>query len=215
MIQRPITLLGQYAGFVSRGAALLIDIGIISAVIFGTIAVTNAFVTFFDLRDILESIISNVPLFQAIFRFFVAFGAAIFVLLYETLFWTLTGGYSPGKYIMGVRIVRTNAHRITLGRALLRYIFWWISALALGLGFFWVLLDNRRQGWHDRVAGTYVIYAWDAREDPLILNGIQRRVTQIRESREQVETGISSAKKSLGSGSSTSAETDSIQPPTP
>ncbi len=215
MIQRSPTLLGHYAGFVSRGVALLIDIGIISAVILGTIAVTNAFISFFDLRDILESIISNVPLFQAVFRFFVAFGAAIFVLLYETLFWTLTGGYTPGKYIMGVRIVRTNAHRITLGRALLRYIFWWISALALGLGFFWVLIDNQRQGWHDTVSGTYVIYAWDAQEDGSIVNSIQRRVTQIRSSREQLKSELSSAKHSLGSGSSTSAENDSIQPPTP
>lgn len=214
MIQRSPTLLGHYAGFVSRGVALLIDIGIISAIIFTSVTVTNAFVSFFDLRDILESVITNVPLAQSIFRFFVVFGAAIFVVLYETLFWTLTGGYTPGKYIMGVRIVRTNAHRITLGRALLRYIFWWISALALGLGFFWVLIDNRRQGWHDRIAGTYVIYAWDAREDGMILNSIQRRVTQIRESRDELESEVSSVKKSLGSGSSTSAENDPIQPPT-
>jgi uncharacterized RDD family membrane protein YckC len=33
------------------------------------------------------------------------------------------------------------------------------------LGFLWILIDNRRQGWHDKMAGTCVIYNWPARPD--------------------------------------------------
>jgi hypothetical protein len=33
-----------------------------------------------------------------------------------------------------------------------------ISAIPFSLGFLWVSFDRRRQGWHDKVAGTYVTY---------------------------------------------------------
>lgn len=59
---------------------------------------------------------------------------------------------------MGVRIARTNGKPLTIGRALLRYLGYWLSAIPLGLGFFWVLVDDQRQGWHDKLADTYVIY---------------------------------------------------------
>ena len=33
-----------------------------------------------------------------------------------------------------------------------------ISALPLFLGFAWIAIDRRRQGWHDKIAGTLVVY---------------------------------------------------------
>ena len=59
---------------------------------------------------------------------------------------------------MGVRIARINGQPLTIRRALLRYVGYWLSAIPLGLGFFWVLVDDRRQCWHDKLAGTYVVY---------------------------------------------------------
>ena len=32
-----------------------------------------------------------------------------------------------------------------------------ISAMVILLGFVWILIDKKRQGWHDKIAGTYVV----------------------------------------------------------
>ena len=46
-----------------------------------------------------------------------------------------------------------------MGQAILRYIGYIVSALALSIGFIWIAIDKRRQGWHDKIARTYVIPA--------------------------------------------------------
>jgi uncharacterized RDD family membrane protein YckC len=40
----------------------------------------------------------------------------------------------------------------------LRFIGCWISAIPLFFGFIWIIFDRRRQAWHDKLAGTQVIY---------------------------------------------------------
>jgi uncharacterized RDD family membrane protein YckC len=70
-------------------------------------------------------------------------------------------GFTPGKALLGLRVVRTDGRPVNLGRAVLRLIAYLIAALPLFLGFIWILFDNRRQGWHDKIARTYVIYMWD------------------------------------------------------
>jgi uncharacterized RDD family membrane protein YckC len=42
-------------------------------------------------------------------------------------------------------------------QALLRYLGYFLSILPLGLGFLWIAWDARKQGWHDKLAGTVVI----------------------------------------------------------
>jgi uncharacterized RDD family membrane protein YckC len=44
-----------------------------------------------------------------------------------------------------------------LSQAILRYIGYWISGLALCIGYLWALVDSRHQIWHDKIAGTVVI----------------------------------------------------------
>jgi uncharacterized RDD family membrane protein YckC len=80
----------------------------------------------------------------------------------QIFFWTLTG-QTPGKLLLGLRIVRAKNDQITLWQAIRRYVGYYLSALALYAGYWWVLVDNRRQGWHDKLAGTIVVYAWEAR----------------------------------------------------
>ena len=46
---------------------------------------------------------------------------------------------------------------ISWGKAILRYIGYIISGLVLLIGFIWIAFDARRQGWHDKIAGTYVV----------------------------------------------------------
>src|SRR5262249_20684585 len=80
-----------------------------------------------------------------------------FVVAYPIAFWVIAER-TPGKALMGLRVIRTDGKPMTLGRAVLRYAGYWISALPLFLGFAWILVDDERRGWHDRIAGTCVVY---------------------------------------------------------
>ena len=46
---------------------------------------------------------------------------------------------------------------ITRRQAVVRYLGYYVSLFGLGLGFFWVGWDRRKQGWHDKLAGTVVV----------------------------------------------------------
>lgn len=65
---------------------------------------------------------------------------------------------TPGKMALKLKIV--NAHtgeKISIAQAIIRYFSYIISALPLGLGFLWIAFDSKKQGWHDKLAGTVVI----------------------------------------------------------
>jgi uncharacterized RDD family membrane protein YckC len=72
--------------------------------------------------------------------------------------WTGTG-QTGGMTLAGVKVTSVTGARPTFWQAVLRYIGFFISALPLALGFLWVAFDKRRQGWHDKIARTYVIDA--------------------------------------------------------
>jgi hypothetical protein len=46
----------------------------------------------------------------------------------------------------------------------------------LFLGYLWILFDNRRQGFHDKLAGTYVVYSWPEEElrGTFVVDRVQR-----------------------------------------
>jgi uncharacterized RDD family membrane protein YckC len=57
-----------------------------------------------------------------------------------------------------LRVVRdADGGPISGGQAILRLIGFWVSSFVLYLGFIWILIDSRRRGWHDLIAGTVVI----------------------------------------------------------
>lgn len=72
--------------------------------------------------------------------------------------WGSASGRSPGKQIVGIRVVReaTNAAPgLLLGLARLgAYL---VSLAPLGVGFFWPLWDRKRQAWHDKLTHTIVV----------------------------------------------------------
>ena len=69
-----------------------------------------------------------------------------------------TRGQSPGKMAIGIKIIKTDGSSAKLGSVLLREIIGKIvSAIVLLLGFIWILFDDKRQGWHDKIAGTVVV----------------------------------------------------------
>jgi uncharacterized RDD family membrane protein YckC len=54
--------------------------------------------------------------------------------------------------------VRTDGFRLRFWRSYLRAVCYYLSALLLFMGFVWIIFDKNRQGLHDKIAGTVVIY---------------------------------------------------------
>ncbi len=70
------------------------------------------------------------------------------------------GGQTPGKMMLRIRVVKVGGGKMTPGTAFLRwvgYLISLISGVVLYLGFLWVLIDKRKQSWHDKIAGTFVV----------------------------------------------------------
>jgi uncharacterized RDD family membrane protein YckC len=169
-------LLGAYAGFVSRLIAFVIDLLVVTATI-TTITIVGNFVL-----DALDNMFGFIPA-EAVTSWVMVTIISIvslgFYLIYFIGLWMMAG-QTLGKWVVGVRIVRTNGERMTFRTAVVRLVGYWISAI-LFLGYLWVLVDNRRQGLHDKLAGTFVVYSWP--EDPKHTEILQKRAQRFRERR--------------------------------
>lgn len=67
-------------------------------------------------------------------------------------------GRTPGKWVAGLRVVDTEGRVPGIAAAIPREVAGrWISIFAFGVGLAWSVFDKRRQGWHDKLAGTLVI----------------------------------------------------------
>ena len=73
--------------------------------------------------------------------------------------WTYWGGQTIGKKAMGIKIVKADGTPFGLVPAIIRYVGYIVSAVVILLGFIWILFDPNKQGWHDKIAGTYVVKA--------------------------------------------------------
>ncbi len=77
---------------------------------------------------------------------------------YYIYFWT-KDGQTPGKKVLGLKVQKLNGAKLDYVSAGLRYVGYIVSALPLFLGFFWIIWDAKKQGWHDKIAGTVVVKA--------------------------------------------------------
>jgi uncharacterized RDD family membrane protein YckC len=76
---------------------------------------------------------------------------------YFILFWIWYQA-TPGKMALGMRIVDAKTGRpASTGQLVGRYFAYILSSLPLCAGFLWVAFDERKQGWHDKLAGTVVV----------------------------------------------------------
>ena len=75
---------------------------------------------------------------------------------YVVGFW-MAQGATPGKMVMGLRVVRQDGASVDGSTALLRYVGYIVSSIPIGLGFLWIIWDPRHEGWHDKIAKTRVI----------------------------------------------------------
>ncbi len=67
-------------------------------------------------------------------------------------------GQSPGKMVINIKIVKADGTPLGLGSVLVREIIGkFVSSLVIYIGYIWILFDGKRQGWHDKIASTYVV----------------------------------------------------------
>jgi uncharacterized RDD family membrane protein YckC len=130
----PVSLdIPNRAGFWIRMAALLLDLILVSLVIW-TVHLGH----------------------HALLLILAAYGAVM---------WKIRGT-TVGGIVCGLRVVRLDGRAIDWPTAIARALGAFLSMFVVGLGFLWVVFDAERQSWHDKIAGTVVVYV--PRGTPLV-----------------------------------------------
>jgi uncharacterized RDD family membrane protein YckC len=157
MIARPPVELtegrqGNYAGAVSRLAAFALDVG----AAWGLYSLGVAAITFaIELAtgrnvDIAHYQVPSLVLLVA------------WTYIYFTFQWGV-GGKTIGMAVLGIQVVRRDGQPVGLRQSVLRTLTFPLSVAILGIGFLGIVVDRERRALHDRLAGTAVVYSWDAR----------------------------------------------------
>jgi len=143
-------------GLVTRAVGGVVDLALISALLS---------IGFGILASIIPAISggSDGLSFWGVFTFgFVGYviGGSIFA-----AFWALVG-QTPGMRFLSIHLDAGGSQEIGLRRALKRLFAIPLSIIPLGMGFFAILLSPERRAWHDRIAGTTVLYDEEAKLAP-------------------------------------------------
>ena len=146
----------EYAGFGIRLLAWLIDLLVLLFFLRFIIAlISDFFIAFIFIYVSIVSADSSIVRFLSDFiGGFIGFSVT---LLYFTLFWSSKFQGTPGKIVLGLKIVDVNGNKISYFTALIRYISTIISSLLLGIGYLLIIFDGKKQALHDKLASTYVI----------------------------------------------------------
>ena len=82
-----------------------------------------------------------------------------FTFAYFPYFWAKSG-QTPGMRTQHIKVVRdADGGPVTGASAVVRLVGYWINGIVFYIGYIWILVDKRRRGWHDLIAGTCVIEA--------------------------------------------------------
>jgi uncharacterized RDD family membrane protein YckC len=155
MSHRPagfVSLQGNYAGSASRFAAYVIDLAVSTCVFALGLAVTTFGVQIVTRHSVTWNM-SNVVV------------AVVFVawqFFYFGYCWAASGR-TLGMAVVGVRVVRADGAALDPWRGVVRAAVFPLSFLICGLGFAGILVQREHRALHDLIAGSAVIYAWDAR----------------------------------------------------
>jgi uncharacterized RDD family membrane protein YckC len=147
-----VTAQGHYAGAVSRLLAFIIDLAASSALFALALAAVSYVATIFSGNQIHWS------------RQDIAVGViyVIWLFLYFGYSWAASGR-TFGMAVLGVQVVRADGRMLDSWRGALRALAFPLSFLFFGLGFLGILVQRERRALHDLIAGSAVVYAWDAR----------------------------------------------------
>lgn len=167
------SLIGHYAGIISRLSAFILDTVILASIILFTSWFVVASWKMLQLEPIIKQLQTRSWVFKNLIELvnnpiFYSLVMLLFVSSYHILFWVIAG-QTPGKGILGLRVLPRQGGKLKLSRAVLRYLGFYLSIIPLGLGILWILVDDRRMAWHDKLSGTYVVYAWEAKPDQTFL----------------------------------------------
>lgn len=78
--------------------------------------------------------------------------------IYATVWFWLKYLATPGKMATKLKVVDAiSGEKMSVRQAIGHYFAYIPAMLPLGLGFIWVGIDKKKQGWHDKLAGTVVI----------------------------------------------------------
>jgi len=146
------SLQGHYAGFASRFLAFAVDVVVITA---GAILILAAI-------NFVASIVTGESTDFSRSDIWVVIGYLAWGFIYFVQGWGLNGR-TVGMGLFGVQVLTDEGDDVSGRRAVLRTLAFPLSFLILGLGFLGILLGDRRRALHDVIAGTVVVYSWDAR----------------------------------------------------
>jgi uncharacterized RDD family membrane protein YckC len=149
MADNPSAVQGEpeYVGFWKRVFASFID-SVILVTVIGLIIFAVYGSRYVQLNDA-----GQTHLFDVVVQFLLPALAAI-------LFWRYRGA-TPGKMLISAKIVDAKTLGApSTGQLVGRYFAYIVSSIFM-LGFIWIAFDKRKQGWHDKLAGTVVIHAPD------------------------------------------------------
>ncbi|MEE8119748.1 MAG: RDD family protein [Gammaproteobacteria bacterium] len=133
----------RYAGFLARMLAMLVDVFIIMVLL--VLAVISMVFTGILTLGLI------VPTLPAVIM-------EISLLILVIVLWTQFGA-TPGKMMLNIVIVDRDTGKLpSLGQAVIRYIGYIVSTIPFLLGYFWVIWDDKKQGFHDKLADTVVVY---------------------------------------------------------
>ena len=139
----------EYQGLVTRAIAFALDAALINVVAIVVGAAVGLTLSVLSVPSEVETVLLGI-------------GGAAYLLwsvLYFVTFWSTTG-QTPGDRLLGVRVCRADDGGVLRPvRALVRLAALTLAAIPLFAGFLPILVDNRRRGVHDMLAGTVVVGA--------------------------------------------------------
>lgn len=139
----------EYAGFGARLLALIIDVILLSIIAFVTVFVLGmlGWIDVEAMRIAQEK--GEITTFEIVWN--------IVATIAFIAMWVIWAG-TPGKLLLKLKILDAETgNKISVLQAVIRYLMYIPSTLVLFLGFFWILFDKHKQGWHDKVAKTVVV----------------------------------------------------------
>jgi len=143
---------GHYAGFASRFAAFAADLVVLTGIFMLVLAAINFAASTLTGKSIAFSRGDT----------WVVIGYLAWGFIYFAHFWGLNGRTAGGA-LFGLQVLTDDGGDVSGRRAIVRTLVFPLSFLILGLGFLGILLGDRRRALHDVIAGTVVVYSWDAR----------------------------------------------------
>jgi uncharacterized RDD family membrane protein YckC len=148
----------KFAGFWRRLVAYIIDNVIINIIFF--ILLMIIMVAFIvgaisaDSRTWMADLMDPTKISSAVLAVLALY--MVLSIAYFTYFHGI-GGRTPGKMLLGLQVLFTDGTAINFGTAFLRSVGYLVSGIIFNIGFIWAAFDRRKQGWHDKIAGTVVI----------------------------------------------------------